>query len=377
MFFYKKNGLIELTELNEHKSTKTKPKGLETISEGRKAFQDKDEEVQRQIVRREEKLQSLKEKSAKKDTELSEKELELKKLREKTRLMMQRAKEKEENFNQNEKALKTTLSQKEKKSRMDIILAKANEKANAMKEEMKAKRKKDEGEDDNLLAFLRKSHKKGENIYNYIDTTEEKENILLNPSVATSIDENPKQIPRQCTGTVPSLKPMNYDHVFKNTKVTNENDSILENVNEYLLPKMNENFNGIENISVDHLSSNIDKTKLQYDKENDEGLYFNKSPDISKPKEKLSTINFFLPSSSPKNPPKNDWNDVVETSIQNIENNMRNYESYESDYTDIEDNISSEIVHYAERWSLSPSKHQSSNSPCENIREDTHKKVFF
>ena len=148
---------------------KKKTNKLEVISEERKAFMEKDKKVQEGIQTRETKLQVLKEKSEKKDETLSAKEKELMALREKTRRMMMRAKEKEKDFKNDEKEFKSVLERdpKAKQSMMDKIMAKANAKAIAMKEEMRKKR--NQNNDDNLLAFLRSSHKKGGDIYEFID----------------------------------------------------------------------------------------------------------------------------------------------------------------------------------------------------------------
>ena len=157
---------LDITSLLKKKK---KPSKLEVISEERKAFLEKDKKVQEGIQTRETKLQVLKEKSEKKDETLSAKEKELMALREKTRRMMMRAREKEKDFKNDEKEFKSVLERdpKEKQSMMDKIMAKANAKAIAMKEEMRKKR--NQNNDDNLLAFLRSSHKKGGDIYEFID----------------------------------------------------------------------------------------------------------------------------------------------------------------------------------------------------------------
>jgi len=144
---------------------------LDTISEDRKAFMEKDADVQRSIAIREEKIQQLKEKSIKKEDNLSTKAKELADLRERTRRMMEKARAKEAAFTENEQKLQQVLSQDPaaKRTMMDKILARANEKAAQMKAEKQARRLQGEekGEDD-LLSFLRSSHKEGRNIYDYL-----------------------------------------------------------------------------------------------------------------------------------------------------------------------------------------------------------------
>ena len=83
---------------------------LDTISEDRKAFMEKDAAVQKSIASREEKIQQLKEKSLKKEDDLSAKTLELMELRERTRRMMEKARAKEVEFKENEKKLESVLT---------------------------------------------------------------------------------------------------------------------------------------------------------------------------------------------------------------------------------------------------------------------------
>ena len=153
---------------------------LDTISEDRKAFMEKDAAVQKSIASREEKIQQLKEKSLKKEDDLSAKTLELMELRERTRRMMEKARAKEAEFKENEKKLESVLTQDPatKRSRMDKILARANEKAAqlmAQKQQARQRQEAGGGGEDNLLAFLRSSHKQGRNIYDYIAPVKEQE----------------------------------------------------------------------------------------------------------------------------------------------------------------------------------------------------------
>ena len=154
----------------------------------------------------------MKEKSLKKDANLSDKEKELQSLREKARKMMLRAQEKEKDFKNEEKEFKSVLEKgpKEKQSMMDKIMAKANAKAIAMKEEMRKKR--NQNNDDNLLAFLRTSHKKGSNIYDLMDSNYQNENTsamstencqLPIPEKTNENGSNLQDTTATATGTVP------------------------------------------------------------------------------------------------------------------------------------------------------------------------------
>ena len=270
---------------------------------------EKDDQVQKQIVMREAKLESLKEKSLRKESSLSAKEQELKALREKTRLMMQRAQAAEEDFKQGEKALNKTLSQKEKKSRMDMILAKANEKASAMKAEMRAKRLKDE--DDNLLAFLRKSHKKGENIYNYLEISNDKENMdeSAEPhSVSNSFgpidaikhasESVVKVEVREFSQQPPPMPLKTSVQVNSRARVTEPTSPVI--VTSKAPPAFGSRLSRSSFASEDEDFPFVDEdTEALDDEQTSESL------ENSAPKEKLSSINLFLPSTSPKVPKRN------------------------------------------------------------------------
>jgi predicted transcriptional regulator len=151
---------------------------------------EKDAEVQRSIASREEKIQQLKEKSIRKEDELSTKAKELAELRERTRRMMEKARAKEAEFTENEQKLQQVLSQDPavKRGLMDKILARANEKAAQLKAEKQAARRlqgEEKGED-NLLAFLRRSHKEGCNIYDYLAPESSSELAIDQPPASSA-----------------------------------------------------------------------------------------------------------------------------------------------------------------------------------------------
>jgi hypothetical protein len=169
---------------------------------------EKDAAVQKSIAAREEKIQQLKEKSLKKEDDLSTKSKELMELRERTRRMMEKARAKEAEFKENEKQLERVLNQDPtaKQSMMDKILAKASQKAEQLRAEKREARRRQEeaaaaggGDEDNLLAFLRRSHKEGRNIYDFLDPGAEKGTDIV-PHVKPTISDS-HEVPVNELGT--------------------------------------------------------------------------------------------------------------------------------------------------------------------------------
>ena len=141
---------------------------------------EKERELQRNLGSKEEKLQKLKEHQLDKEGSLSEKEKQLQEMRERTRRMLEKSRQKEQDFeastqsfNETIKANDTLLEPK-KATMKEMLKSKVSDKAKgmsdmarAMKEEMRRKReeaKKDE--EDDLLSFLRNSHKKKVSLQN-------------------------------------------------------------------------------------------------------------------------------------------------------------------------------------------------------------------
>ena len=134
---------------------------------------EKEKELQRNLGSKEEKLQKLKEHQLNKEESLSEKEKQLQEMRERTRRMLEKSRQKEQDFEASTQSFNETIKANEapepKRATMkDKLKSKVSDKAKgmtdmakAMKEEMRRKReeaKKDE--EDDLLSFLRNSHKK-------------------------------------------------------------------------------------------------------------------------------------------------------------------------------------------------------------------------
>ena len=358
------------TLLPINKKQRASKKPLETISEERKAFIEKDDKVQKRIIIREEKLEMLKEKSLKKDSELTAKEQELHKLRERTRLLMQKAKEKEENFSKEEKEFQSTLEKapKEGKTRLDKILAKANEKANAMKEEMRRKRACED--EDNLLSFLRKSHKKGGSIYSFIED-EKKENAAIpvkNQFIESDGASHEDSENIACDNfykptTSKDIKKAVQQSIDKKNQHEAKSLKRVETVQVLNKPKENEHSER-KSLSkkTDTPASNsqfesIGIPKLKTQSQNKEG-------------HKMSSINFYLPTSpcpsraSSFKDIDSDWSSEVENSISKLEKALpnKNYPSREDTEVDLDNNEesvksfrgSSDVIHYSERWSMSP-----------------------
>ena len=354
------------SQLHVNKKQKGNIKTLETISEERKAFMEKDDQVQKRIIIREEKLEILKEKSLKKDSELTAKELELQKLRERTRLLMQKAKEKEENFSKEEKEFQSSLEKgpKDGKSRLDKILAKANEKANAMKEEMRKKRASED--EDNLLSFLRKSHKKGDSIYSFIE--EDKKEPVPTKEETTTVQEAQTsfQISTEISDVVSTAgacanfyKPTTCMDIKKAVqksidKKQNEVKHLKRVETMSILKKHEENGISVNTLNINN--SEIQPTDAKH-------LYSNGQ---QKETCKVSSINFYLPTSPRPNRAVQEKKPITSKSGDHekalnhkkmqckfqIGGDDSETEANEEITTSFQNN--SEPMHYSERWSMSP-----------------------
>ena len=133
---------------------------------------EKESELQRNLGSKEEKLHKLVEQQVTKEENISEKEKQLQEMRERTRRLLEKSRQKEQEFEASNKNFNETIkaneppepkkaTMKEKlKSKVSDKAKRMSEMAKAIKEEMRRKREEArQDEEDDLLAFLRKSHK--------------------------------------------------------------------------------------------------------------------------------------------------------------------------------------------------------------------------
>ena len=200
----------------------------ENISPQMRAMLEKDSEMQKNIGSKEEKLHKLVEKQLEKAATLSQKEKQLQEMRERTQRMLEKSRKKNLEFEAEEERLKQAIETKETKtikktSMKEKLITKAsdkaksmNEKAKNMKEEMRKKRseaKKDD--DDDLLAFLRKSHKEKGNIYELVDSEfKAPQNMTNKLSLTDKPDDlnRTNEIPENCHPNILSTPSVDKNH---------------------------------------------------------------------------------------------------------------------------------------------------------------------
>ena len=138
-------------------------------------LETKDTECKREIGKREEKLSKMIESSNEREKLLKERESEIQRLRERTRKMLEEAKKKNDEFEDAEKSLIKSASKTDKTgSKNPSKNRKSGQKSNrSVKQEIKNKAASSD-DDKDLLAFLRQSHKKKTNIYDFIDPSKPK-----------------------------------------------------------------------------------------------------------------------------------------------------------------------------------------------------------
>ena len=140
---------------------------------------EKESELQRNLGSKEEKLHKLVEQQVTKEENISEKEKQLQEMRERTRRLLEKSRQKEQEFEASTKNFNETIkaneppepkkaTMKEKlKSKVSDKAKGMSEMAKAMKEEMRRKREEArKDEEDDLLSFLRNSHKKKASLQN-------------------------------------------------------------------------------------------------------------------------------------------------------------------------------------------------------------------
>ena len=141
-------------------------------------LETKNTECKREIVKREEKLTKMIESSNERDKLLKAREAEIQRLREKTKKMLEDAKKKDDEFEDAEKnffknSFKSVISDKSE-SKKNVKKGKSGQKSiKSTKQEIKSKAAASD-DDKDLLAFLRQSHKKKANIYDFIDSSKSK-----------------------------------------------------------------------------------------------------------------------------------------------------------------------------------------------------------
>ena len=136
-------------------------------------LETKNAECKNEIVKREAKLTKMIESSNERDKLLKARESEIQILREKTKRMLEEAKRKNDEFENVEKnffksSIKSVISDKSELKKT-AKKGKSGQKSNkSKKQEIKSKAASSD-DDKDLLAFLRQSHKKKANIYDFID----------------------------------------------------------------------------------------------------------------------------------------------------------------------------------------------------------------
>ena len=180
------------------------------ISDKVEVLDQKDSECKREIYKREDKLNKMMESSNERERMLKERELEIQKLREKTRRMLEEARKKSEEFQTVEKSFISATDQNhnlidphvEKQSRRKKG---GHKSSRAPEHKNKTADSHDADDDKDLLAFLRQSHKKKTNIYDFLSNPppsspgthdqSSHDNLKLNPSSTQNlIDESMKQL---------------------------------------------------------------------------------------------------------------------------------------------------------------------------------------
>ena len=170
----------KMIELNRKKIREERKKRLEkenrhppVLDSQYEVLETKDIECKKEISKREDKLKKMNESSDEREKKLKERELEIQKLREKTRKMLEEAQKKSEEFQAVEK---TFLKGAEK------VVVKKQKKGKSGHGQDSSKLMKHEGknitadssnsdDDKDLLAFLRQSHKKKTNIYDFMNSS--------------------------------------------------------------------------------------------------------------------------------------------------------------------------------------------------------------
>ena len=138
------------------------------------ALETKDNDCQREIVKREKMLNKIVESSNEREKMLKDREKEIRRLREKTKKMLEDAKKKSEEFDLTEKSfLKTSNKHPDLEDQSRPRKTKNGQKSRKPNQKNKYKNAESGTSDDDmdLLAFLRQSHKKKSNIYDFLDSS--------------------------------------------------------------------------------------------------------------------------------------------------------------------------------------------------------------
>ena len=165
-------------ERNARKNKENRPHKL-PLEPQYENLETKNTECKREIVKREEKLTKMIESSNERDKLLKARESEIQILREKTKRMLEEAKRKNDEFEDVEKnffksSSKSVITDKSEPKK-SVKKGKSGQKSSKsmMKQEIKSKAPSSD-DDKDLLAFLRQSHKKKGNIYDFIDPSKPK-----------------------------------------------------------------------------------------------------------------------------------------------------------------------------------------------------------
>ena len=177
----------------ERKARRNKENRPPVVDPQYEKLENKDSECNREIGKKEQKLNQMIESSNEREKMLKNRELEIQKLREKTRRMLEEAKKKSDEFEATEKSFFKGSEPKSDKVDGDRPRkGKSGQKSNkSMKQANKnkvAESSQHAADDDkDLLAFLRQSHKKKSNIYDFLDPNKP---TIIEPPPMVEINNN-------------------------------------------------------------------------------------------------------------------------------------------------------------------------------------------
>ena len=177
----------------ERKARKNKENRPPLVDPQYEKLESKDSECNREIGKKEQKLNQMIESSNEREKMLKNRELEIQKLREKTRRMLEEAKKKSDEFEATEKSFFKGSEPKSDKVDGDRPRkGKSGQKSNkSMKQANKnkvAESSQHSADDDkDLLAFLRQSHKKKSNIYDFLDPNKP---TIIEPPPLVEVNNN-------------------------------------------------------------------------------------------------------------------------------------------------------------------------------------------
>ena len=235
----------------ERKARRNKENRPPVVDPQYEKLENKDSECNREIGKKEQKLNQMIESSNEREKMLKNRELEIQKLREKTRRMLEEAKKKSDEFEATEKSFFKGSEPKSDKVDGDRPRkGKSGQKSNkSMKQANKnkvAESSQHAADDDkDLLAFLRQSHKKKSNIYDFLDPN--KPTIIEPPPMVevnnNTIGETLKDTPPNTAASTPiaselhsSVNEPDIDEAMKQIDTSSKSNKSISN--GYHKPKL-------------------------------------------------------------------------------------------------------------------------------------------